>query len=99
MDIIAIMTSALRESATAALALFAIWSLKKLYEQRAEERDEYFQRREEFQKQRIEERDDYAARLEAVNNALMTKLGEVNHTLGANTKVIEGLQKMLDGQT
>ena len=41
MDIIEILTLIIRESATAALALFAIWSLKASYAQRLEDGKEY----------------------------------------------------------
>ena len=43
MDIIEILTLVIRESATAALALFAIWSLKVSYERRLEDSKEYAQ--------------------------------------------------------
>ena len=41
MDIVDLLTRIASESATAALALFAIWSLKRSYEERLRERDSY----------------------------------------------------------
>jgi len=83
-DIVALIKAVVGESATAALALFAIWSLKKLYEQRLQERTDYAA-------QRLQEREDYAKRLETINETLIVKLGEVSHALGANTQVLERL--------
>ena len=41
MDLIEILTLVIRESATAALALFAIWSMRASYERRLEDNKEY----------------------------------------------------------
>jgi len=84
MDIIELITIVLRESATAALAAFAIWSLKRSYDIRDAEREA-------ANIARVEERDSYAARLEVVNEVLNETLGEVNQSLGANTEVLRQL--------
>jgi len=84
LDIIEIITIMLRESATAALAAFAIWALRHSYEIRDVERSS-------ASEAQIAERDKYAARLEVVNEAFMQKLGEVDQTLGANTEVLRQL--------
>jgi len=84
MDIIELITIVLRESATAALAAFAIWSLKRSYDIRDTERTA-------SALAKIAERETYAARLESINSLLAEKLGEVNKSLGANTEVLRRL--------
>jgi len=86
MDIIEVLTIILRESATAALGLFAIWSLKRSYDIRDAERTA-------TAAAQIAERDAFANRLEAINNVLMDKLDAVNQSLGANTEVLRQLLK------
>ena len=81
MDIIEIIVVILQESATAALALFAIWVVKYLYERRIEDHDEHAALR-------IQERDDYAIRMERVNCVLLEKLEEGNKALAVNTEVV-----------
>jgi len=95
LDIVQLLTAALRESATAALALFAIWSVKQLYEQRLQERDDHAA-------QRLQERDDYVARLENINQVLVVRLEEGNKALAVstevvrqNTQVLQSLQQWL----
>ena len=44
MDILELVQIVIRESATAALAVFAIWSVKQLYEERLREREDYSDR-------------------------------------------------------
>ena len=95
MDILELLKLFIGESATAALAFFAIWSLKKLYEERLVERAEVaaqrLSRQKEYAVQRLLEREDYANRLETINETFAVKLGEMTHALGANTQVLERL--------
>lgn len=84
MDIIEIITIVLRESATAALAAFAIWALRRSYEVRDSERQA-------ASTAQVVERETFATRLETVNGVLVEKLGEVNQSLGANTEVLRRL--------
>ena len=84
MDIVTMITAALRESATAAVAIFAIWSLNRSYQIRDTERKV-------ASEARIHERESYAARLVTVNQVLTEKLDDFNQTLGANTEVLRQL--------
>jgi len=74
-------TILLRESPTAALAVFAIWAMRKEYEKRLEDRTFH-------QEQRLSEREAYATRLEELNRLFAEKLDELNQVLGSNTEVL-----------
>ena len=84
MDIIEIVSIFVKESAIAALAIFAIYELRRSYEIRNVELKDHMT-------QRLEERESYAERLEAINGLFVQKLGEVNVSLGANTEVLRQL--------
>jgi len=84
MDVLELLTIVLRESATAALAIFAIWLLKRSYDVRDAERTM-------AAAAQIAERDSFAVRLEEINKVVIEKLSDVNQSLGANTEVLRQL--------
>lgn len=88
MDIVEIIKVVIGESATAALALFAIWSLKKLHEQRLEERKSHAEEVKKIDELRIEERNEYIKRLEALNQIVVTSLEASTNAWATNTEVI-----------
>lgn len=99
MDILEIVRTLMGESATAALALFAIWMVRQLYELRLQEREDHAE-------QRVQERETYATRLETVNELLIAALEESNRVQAAsievvrqNTGVIEELRRLLVKQS
>lgn len=85
MDILQVLQLFLRESATAALALFAIWSLKRLYEQRLEERQGYAEKLETVNATLIK-------KLEEGTEAMAVS----TEVIRRNTDVLESLQRWLD---
>lgn len=85
MDIFEFVIGIIGESATGALGLFAIWSLKKLYEQRIQEREDYAARLEKINTVLVE-------KLEEGNIALATSTEVVRQ----NTAVLQSLQRLLE---
>jgi len=85
MDIVALIEAVLKESATAALALFAIWSVKQLYEQRIREREDYATRLESINAVLIQ-------KLEEGNRALATNAEVVR----ANTEALNQLRRLIE---
>lgn len=85
MDILQVIELVIRESATAALALFAIWSLKKVYEQRLEERQDYSVKMAAVNATLIE-------KLQEGTEAMATS----TEVIRRNTEVLEALQRWLD---
>ncbi|MBM3120368.1 MAG: hypothetical protein FJ006_12655 [Chloroflexi bacterium] len=84
MDIVALIEAVLKESATAALALFAIWSVKQLYEQRIREREDYATRLESINAVLIQ-------KLEEGNRALAVNAEVVR----ANTEALNELRRLI----
>ena len=96
MDIIEIIKAVIGESATATLAIVALWWLRQLYEEKVK-------REREHAALRIQEREEYACRVREVNDVLVVKLEEGNKALATstevvrqNTTVLQSLQRLLE---
>ena len=84
MDILELVQIVIRESATAALAVFAIWSVKQLYEERLREREDYADRLEKVNTLLV-------TKLEEGTHAIAISTEVVRQ----NTVVLEELQRFL----
>jgi len=97
--IIQFITGLIEQSATAALAAFAMWMVKNLYDERLVERDAHTAQRlverDAHTAQRLEERADYTSRLESINILLLDKLDEGNRAVTTSTEVIRNVAQVL----